>query len=334
MNHKMRLENLKQIANENITQIFDSFDLKYIDKYEYYQMVCPLHEGSDNPTAFSWVKDKGYFRCFTRHCEQDGADIFDFVQKFKKCTLIQARDIVASIVITGKYNDTQNANTLTDAEFQKYIKNNAKKIKDFKVFDIKCLKDLKEDKYLINRGFSKDVINEFLIGYCDNPKSYYFNHTCIPIFHHDGKLIGFTARVADENYKERQEPKWKHTPGLPKSQILFNLNKAKEHIKKTHTAILVEGPLDVLKFWMAGIYGVCAVLGSELSGPQRSLLLQQECFDLILAFDSDAAGIECTSKVISSCKSYFNILRYDIPDGKDIGDLLVEEIHKLHIISI
>ena len=329
----MNLNTLKEIANENVHAIFEAFGFDFIDKYEYYQGSCPIH-GGDNPTAFSWVKDRGYFRCFTRHCERDGADIFDFVQKYKKCSLGQARKIVSSIVITGKYDDVSTQKLIAETEFQRYIKNNNKKKKEFQIFDPSCLDKLKEDVYLLSRGFSKEVINEFSIGYCDNPNSHYYGRVCVPIFHHTGSLVGFTARADNENYRDNKQAKWFHTPGLPKGQMLFNLDKAQEHIKKLHKVILVEGPLDVLKFWMAGIYNVCAVLGSDLSGPQRSLLLESDCYDIVTAFDNDAAGIDSTNKVKKSCSGYFNLSRYDIPKDKDIGELKVEEVKDLDIISL
>ena len=85
---------------------------------------------------------------------------------------------------------------------------------------------------------------------------------------------------------------------------------------------------------MAGIYNVVAVLGSDLSGPQRSLLLEAECFDLILAFDNDMAGKDSTSKIRKTCGPYFNIYQYILPEGKDIGDLSVDEVKKLDTIRL
>jgi DNA primase len=329
----MDLNTLKELANENIVLILDAFGLDYIDKYDYYQMCCPIHSG-DNPTAFSWVKDRGYFRCFTRHCERDGADVFDFIQKFKKCSLPQAKEIVASIVLSGDYKNTPEAQLTAEAAFKRYIKNNHKPVKEFQVFDPKCLKRLKKPEYLLSRGFSQEVLDEFNVGYCDNPKSVYYRRDCIPIFHHDGPLVGFTGRATNENYATYREAKWLHTPGFPKGQTLFNLHRAKKTIQKSHTAIVVEGPLDVLKCWMAGIYNVVAVLGSDLSGPQRSLLLEAECFDLILAFDNDVAGIDSTDKIKKTCRPYFNICQYILPEGRDVGDLSVEEVHNLDTIVL
>lgn len=324
----MNLQQLKELANENIALIFEAFGLETIDKYSYYQMACPIH-GGDNPTAFSWVKDRGYFRCFTRHCERDGADVFDFVQKYKKCTLAQAKRIVAQIVVTGKYQDMPQQELIAETEFKKYIKNNLKQTKQFKVYDPAVLKQLEPDTYFLSRGFSQEVINEFGVGYCDKPSSVFYRRAIIPLFHHNGALVGFTGRATDEAYRERKEAKWFHSPGFPKGQILFNLNKAQEHIRKSHTAIITEGPLDVLKFWMAGIYNAVAVLGSDLSSQQLSLLLENECYDLILAFDNDPAGIDSTNKIVAFCKSYFGISKYNLPENKDVGDLNVEEVLNL-----
>jgi len=329
----MDLQTLKQLANENISLILDAFEFDYIDKYEYYQMTCPIH-GGNNPTAFSWVKDRGYFRCFTRHCERDGADIFDFVQKFKNCTLSQAKEIITSIVISGNFKDIPEAELVADAQFRKYIKNNHKPIKEFKIIDPQCLNKLQPSKYLLARGFSQKVLNEFNVGYCNNPKSVYYRRDCIPIYHHDGLLVGFTGRATYEDYDKRREAKWLHTPGFPKSQMLFNLHRAKKEIRRLHKAIIVEGPLDVLKFWMADIFNVVAVLGSDLSGPQRSLLLEAECFDMMLAFDNDISGKDSTSKIRKSCLSYFNIYKYILPNGKDIGGLDVEHVKKLDTIRL
>jgi DNA primase len=329
----MDLETLKEIANENIHLILDALGFDYIDKYEYYQMCCPIH-GGDNPTAFSWVKDRGYFRCFTRHCERDGADVFDFIQKYRKCTLMQAKDIVSSIVLSGDYKHTPEAQLAAEAAFKRYIRNNHKPPKEFQVIDPECIERLTTPNYLLGRGFSQEVLDEFNVGYCDNPKSYFYDRDCIPIFHHDGPLVGFTGRITNEDYTEGREAKWFHTPSFPKGQTLFNLHRAKEEIARTHTAILVEGPLDVLKFWMAGIYNVVAVLGSDLSGPQRSLLLGCECYDLILAFDNDISGKDSTSKVRKTCKAYFNMKQYLLPDNHDVGDLDVDAIQHLDIYDI
>jgi DNA primase len=85
---------------------------------------------------------------------------------------------------------------------------------------------------------------------------------------------------------------------------------------------------------MAGIYNAVAVLGTDLSGPQRSLLLERECFDIVLGLDNDIAGIDATNKIKKSCSAYFQIYQYQLPKGKDIGDLSVEELQNLDIIKV
>ncbi|MCI0559800.1 MAG: toprim domain-containing protein [Nitrososphaera sp.] len=322
----MNIETLKELANQNITKIFDAFGIEYTDRYDYYQGKCPIH-GGDNPTAFSWKKDRGFFRCFTHRCERDGADIFDFVSKFKKCNFVESVKIVRSIV-AGSYSEDDDAKMMDEIAFQKYIKNNAPRRRVCQPIDPSKLKALKPDTYLIGRGFSQAVIDDYRIGYSSNPDSYYYRRTCIPVCDDSGIIVGITAR-ATFDFETEGLAKWIHTSGMPKSEVLFNLNNAKKHILKTHQAILVEGPLDVLKFEMAGIHNSVAVLGSSLSGKQRSLLLENECFDLILAFDADEAGRICANEVKQTCNRYFALYEYHITTGKDIGDLSVEEIQKL-----
>lgn len=323
---------LKELANDNIHLIFDAFELDYIDKYNYYQMICPIHDGADNPTAFSWVKDGGYFRCFTRHCERGGADIFDFVRKYKKCSFKQAFDIVKSIIIDGTYE--QNQDLEEEIKFRRYIRNASKPIKKFRFVNPEVLKRLEPHDYLVNRGFDKSLLEEYNVGYCANRRSYFYGRICIPLLHDDGGVVGFTARAVGEDWKTRGEAKWVHSPECPTGHVLFNLFQAKKSIRQTNKAILVEGPLDVFKFRMAGIDNVVAVLGSNLSGPQRSLLLKYECYDLYLAFDNDTSGKDCASKIKQTCGMYFQLYEYQVPEGKDIGDLSVEEIKDLDIIRV
>ncbi len=328
----MNTDALKEIANENVTKIFDALELDYHDRYDYYQMACPIH-GGDNPTAFSWVKHRGYFRCFTHKCERGGADIFDFVQKLKRCSFARAKEIVQSIVIDENYEQMSDAEVAAEVAFQKYIKNNAPRKKIAKLYDPAVLKGLEPHPYLEERGFAKEVLDEFNVGYCSNPKSRFHRRMCIPVTNPDGGIIGFTGRAVFD-WEAEGKGKWLHTNGMPKSETLFNFHRAAEHIRKQHTVILVEGPLDVFKFEMAGIKNSVAVLGSSLSGPQRSLLLENDCYDIIMAFDDDEAGVICTNDVIKTCASYFGLSKYLLPQGKDVGDLDVETIRNLDIIRV
>lgn len=328
----MHLDTLKDIANDNVTKIFDALELEYIDKWDYYQMACPIH-GGDNVTAFSWVKNRGYFRCFTHKCERNGADIFDFIQKLKKCTFAQAKEIVSSIVIDESYDTATDDKLDAEAAFERYMKNNAPKKKESKLYDPAIIKNLTTNSYFADRGFDEEILKAYAVGYCDDPQDRFYRRMCIPVFLPNGGLIGFTGRAVFD-FEQEKSAKWLHTNGMAKSTMLFNMHRAQEHIRKSHQVILVEGPLDVLKFEMAGIKNSVAVLGSSLSGPQRSLLLENECYDIILAFDSDKAGEECATDTIKLCDGYFNIQRYQIPQGKDVGDLDVETIRNLDIIKV
>jgi DNA primase len=327
----MEVNILKELANQSITKVFDALHIQYVDKYDYLQSSCPIH-GGDNPTAFSWVKQKGYFRCFTRRCERGGADVIDLVRKLKKCSFQQAVELLMSIVVTESY--VESGQTLEDdIAFQRYIKNNAPRKKNTQVYQEEDLDRLKLHPYLLERGFTQEIIDTYRCGYCDNPDSVFYRRYCIPVRDENNNIVGVTGRAIFD-FKAEKSPKWVHTHGMTKAEVLFNLNRALPSIKETHAAILVEGPLDVLRFEMAGIHNSVAVLGSSLSGPQRSLLLAIGCYDLILAFDNDEAGRVCEADTVKQCKNYFHLSKYVLQESKDIGELSVDEIKNLGIISL
>lgn len=323
---------LKELANQNITKILDAFGFQYTDNYSYLSMPCPIH-GGDNPTAFSWVKDKGYFRCFTHKCEKGGSDIFDFIRKLKKCSFASATNIVKSIIIEDNYSDADQKKLTEEMTFNQFIRGITIKKKSVKAYNPEMLKALQSDWYFTERGLSSEILKEFQVGYCDRPGARFYRYAIIPIFNENNILVGFTGR-ATFDYKAEKLPKWNHTEHFPASEVLFNLNRAKEHIRKLQTAIIVEGPIDVMKLEMAGIKNAVAIFGTSFSTRHRSLLLEHECYDLILAFDNDPAGINCTNDVIKDNASYFAMSKYQIPEGKDIGDLSVEEIQNLYIIKV
>ena len=100
-----------------------------------------------------------------------------------------------------------------------------------------------------------------------------------PIANEQGKVIAFTGRTLATD--EKSGPKYLNSPETPiysKSRVLFNLDKAKEAIRKLDYAILVEGQMDCISVYTAGFHNVIASSGTAFTEPQARLLgaLQQE----------------------------------------------------------
>ncbi|MDP1580355.1 MAG: DNA primase [Candidatus Didemnitutus sp.] len=116
----------------------------------------------------------------------------------------------------------------------------------------------------------------------------------IPIRDHQGRVVAFTARQldltpADDPAREAKYVNSPETPIFTKSNLLFNLDRARTQAKDGHPFVLVEGQLDALRCWSVGLHTAVAPQGTSITDGQLLLLRryhpQVECF-----FDSDAAG--------------------------------------------
>src|SRR6201999_4235502 len=111
-----------------------------------------------------------------------------------------------------------------------------------------------------------------------------------PIHNESGRVIAFTARALDSD--EKSGPKYMNSPETPlysKGQVLFNLDKARQAIRQQNFALLVEGQMDCITAYMAGIPNVLATSGTAFSEMQARLLGRYSK-RLFVNFDPDAAG--------------------------------------------
>ncbi|MFB3918250.1 MAG: DNA primase [Terriglobales bacterium] len=116
------------------------------------------------------------------------------------------------------------------------------------------------------------------------------NRVTFPICNESGKIIAFTGRTLASD--EKSGPKYLNSPETPiysKSHVLFNLDKAKEDIRKAGYAILVEGQMDCISVFAAGIHHVIASSGTAFTEAQARLL-GRFTKTIVVNFDPDAAG--------------------------------------------
>ena len=123
-----------------------------------------------------------------------------------------------------------------------------------------------------------------------------------PICNEQGKTIAFTGRALDaQDEKGRDIAKYLNSPETTlysKGQILFNLDKAKADIRAHGFALLVEGQMDCISVYMAGIKNVIATSGTAFTEMQIRLL-SRFTKRVIVNFDPDTAGIAATEKSIA-----------------------------------
>jgi DNA primase len=155
---------------------------------------------------------------------------------------------------------------------------------------------------MLKRKFSEDAlrqcglffIRDGVIPMLGAMRTRFRGRLMIPIRDHQGRVVAFTARQLELTPQDdpSHEAKYVNSPETPiftKSNLLFNLDRARTHAGEGHPFVLVEGQLDALRCWSVGLKTAIAPQGTSITEGQLALLrryhAQVECF-----FDSDSAG--------------------------------------------
>ncbi|HQB32846.1 MAG TPA: toprim domain-containing protein, partial [Erysipelotrichaceae bacterium] len=205
--------------------------------------------------------------------------------------------------------------------------------------------------YLNKRNIDDNIIERFQIGY--NPKDdrlysflskkgyrdndivaanlarltssgirdVFFNRIMIPISDILGNPIGFTARSIDPNVDIKYINST-DTPVFRKSNVVFNLHRAKDMIREKKFVILAEGPMDVIAFDKIGFQNTVCSMGTSTTRNQL-LTLKRLTDKILLAFDGDSAGQSATLKTGKDClKEGFDVLVLNNNTEYDPDDII------------
>jgi DNA primase len=124
------------------------------------------------------------------------------------------------------------------------------------------------------------------------------NRVMFPITNDAGKIIAFTGRTLATD--EKAGPKYLNSPETAiysKSKVLFNLDHAKEAIRKLDYAILVEGQMDCISVYAGGFHNVIASSGTAFTELQAKLLARFSK-NVVVNFDPDTAGAKAAERTI------------------------------------
>lgn len=213
------------------------------------------------------------------------------------------------------------------------------------------------------RGLSKQVVQDFRIGYAPQAQSALFdflkkkgfdertirdagllgsrgNHDMfrgrmmVPLSDGQGQIVGFTARLIDDNPKA---PKYINTPQTllyDKGRQVFGLHLAKEAIRKADYAVVVEGNLDVVSSHQAGIKQVVATAGTAMTEAHLKSL-SRLTNNIRLSFDGDAAGIAATERAIDIAQNVgVRLSIVSLPDGIKDPDEAIQKDPQIWISAI
>jgi DNA primase len=179
-----------------------------------------------------------------------------------------------------------------------------------------------------SKGFTEAEIKQAGLSaqnYRGGTQDMFRGRLMIPLQDAQGLVIGFTARQLDD---DPNAPKYINTPQTvlyDKSRHIYGLHLAKESIRKSKFAVLVEGNLDVIASHQAGVHQVVATAGTALTEPHLKAL-GRFTGDIRLCFDADKAGVAATERAIpiaSRVKVTLSII--DVPSGKDPDELIKQD---------
>jgi len=288
----------------------------YIDvikKGNSYKAYCPFHD--DHNPSLSINVDKQIFKCWSCPAEEGSAgDVFKFVMKYKHIDYYEAIKEVANLigykydfgvsqhvefqesplhkVMKESINFTQyTLNTQSGKQYKDYLLNRHITEQQIQKFCIGYNPlDDKLHEYLTKKGFSDaDMIKANVVRLTENGvRDVFYDRITIPIFDSDCHPIGFTARSIDPN-NEAKYVNTAETELFKKSNVVFNLNNAKESIREKKFAIIAEGPMDVMAFDRAGFKNAICSMGTATT-VQQLKEIKRFTMNLLLAYDGDKAG--------------------------------------------
>src|SRR5580692_4996835 len=125
------------------------------------------------------------------------------------------------------------------------------------------------------------------------------NRVMFPITNETGRVIAFAGRTLSTD--DKAGPKYLNSPETAiysKSRVLFNLDQAKEAIRKLDYAILVEGQMDCISVYAAGFHNVIASSGTAFTEIQVKLLARFSK-KVVVNFDPDTAGAKAAERTLS-----------------------------------
>ena len=305
---------------------------------------------NEKSPSFTVNDEKEFYHCFS---SSEHGNIFDFLMKTKSIGFGEAVRTLAAEAGMQPYRFS-NFDKKKDLRFQNY-----KNIfKDYsKYFHQQLFLENNKDAldYLLKRGLNTNVIKEFQLGYVPWKNNFYddllkkyneedialtglyykndktgknvdrFNSRIIfPVNNISGDTIAFGGRIIRES-KLAKYINSPETEFYKKGNMIFNLDKAKDSRAETDEVIIVEGYMDVVSVYSAGVKNVISNSGTALTERQIDLIWKFFS-NPIICLDGDESGQKAALRIAEKLfpiineknKIYFSIM----PEGKDPDDFI------------
>lgn len=318
---------------------------------------CPFHQ--EKTPSFSVNPAKGFYKCFG--CGKGGS-AFNFVMEMEGLNFPEAIKRIAEISgipLPEPIDDVKYEQTKKRKQEQKAL---ADQVIELNQYALEFWENhLQENnahskaarEYLEKRELSPETIKTFRIGFAPDSWDALMSHlkskgadeklieqsglvsineekkrvydrfrgrVMFPVLNVEGKPVAFGARILAQG-----EPKYLNSPETPayvKGEHLYGLFQCKEEIRKRKTSILVEGYLDLIALYQAGVKLCVASLGTALTEKQAKLL-HKFARKIVVNYDGDKAGIKAARRAIEILLTEdYEIDVLVLPGGQDPDDFV------------
>lgn len=143
-----------------------------------------------------------------------------------------------------------------------------------------------------------------------------------PICNDNGEVIAFSGRILEADAKAAKYVNSPETILFTKGAVLFGLHRSKRALIDKRKAIVCEGQLDLITAFEAGVQNVIAPQGTAFT-PKQARILKRYVEEVILCFDSDAAGEKAAERSLPSLlKEGIAVRVASLPHGEDPDSLI------------
>jgi DNA primase len=295
-----------------------------------YTGLCPFHK--EKTGSFSVNATGQFYHCFGCH---ESGDVYKFVMKMDSLSFPEAvRAVATKAGIPLPKREFNSPEEAREAGLRRQLIDIHEAATQYFEAQLKSPEAARAREYLTSRAVSPETVKTFRIGYAPDD----FNHMrdtlkkhfaedvlrasglfsakdqadgspgsmyarfrkriTFPIANEAGKIIAFTARALDPDEKNAKYLNSPESALYTKGHVLFNLDKAKGEMRKSDYAVLVEGQMDCISVYMAGIHNVVATSGTAFTETQVRLI-GRFTKRVIVNFDPDTAGAAATEKSIA-----------------------------------
>ncbi|WP_407399183.1 DNA primase [Treponema sp.] len=347
-------ESIEEVSNRtDIVQVVGE-RIQLTQKGRDWWGCCPFHQ--DKTPSFSVSPEKKFYYCFSCHAT---GTVIDFIKEMDKVSFSEAVSLLAKkagVILKYENGGTERQREDPNAKLKEEYRSLYTRMAGtfhYALMETNAGKFALD--YITKRGLTKETLEKFKIGYSPEDRfwlrkflegksyskefldnsglfnrkrpdtAFFCGRLMFPIFDRNGDCVAMGGRFLRGSDFEAQS-KYKNSPELmhyKKGNILYAFNFAKESIRRNKKVIFCEGYMDCIAYHQCGVDYAVATLGTAMT-MEHLHIIKPFVEEVLLSFDSDAAGQKATRRSILMCRSLNIPVRVvQLQGGKDPAEIML-----------